>query len=146
MKRNYCLDTNIILLLLRGKELGKLIDQMFGLSGAPYLHTISIVTHGELKVLADRNNWAGARKSALESALVEFVTVDVAGSQLVDAYRRVEQANSIHSNGARVMGNNDVWIAATAIVTGLPLLTTDKDFGHLNGSLLEVHYVDPQSR
>ena len=141
MIRSYCLDTNIILLLLRGKVLGKSIDQMFGLSAAPYLHTISIVTHGEMRVLCDRNGWGGARRLALDKALMEFVTVDVAGSQIVEAYRTVEEANTTVS---KTMGKNDVWIAATAVVTGLALLTTDKDFNHLNRNLLEVHHVDPQ--
>ena len=79
MTRNYCLDTNIILLLLRGKQLGKSIDQTYGLSTAAHLHTISIVTHGELRVLCDRNAWGNAKRAALDKALLEFVTVDVAG-------------------------------------------------------------------
>lgn len=146
MIRSYCLDTTIILLLLRGRELGKSIDQTFGLSAAPYLHTISIVTHGELRVLCDRNGWERAKKLALDKALLEFVTVDIAGSQIVEAYRRVEEANVAIPAGSQNMGKNDVWIAATAIVAGLPVLTTDKDFNHLNGNLLDVHYVDPQSK
>ncbi len=146
MTRNYCLDTNIILLLLRGKELGKSIDQTFGLSTAPHLHTISIVTHGELRVLCDRHGWEGARRLALDKALLEFVTVDIAGSQIVEAYRRVEEANAAIPTGHQNMGKNDIWIAATGMVTGLPMLTTDKDFNHLNGNLLDVHYVDPQSK
>jgi tRNA(fMet)-specific endonuclease VapC len=140
--KNYCVDTNILLLLLRGKVLGKSIDQMFGLSAAPHLHTISIVTHGEMRVLCDRNGWGDAKQLALDKALKEFVTVDVAGSQIIDAYRAVEEVNT---SASKTMGKNDVWIAATAIVTGLALLTTDKDFNHLNGNLFEVHYVDPQS-
>jgi tRNA(fMet)-specific endonuclease VapC len=144
--RNYCLDTNIILVLLRGKELGRSIDQTFGLSSAPYLHTVSIVTHGELRVLCDRNGWEGARRLALDKALREFVTVDIAGSEIVEAYRRIEEANAAIPMGHQNMGKNDVWIAATAMVTALPVLTTDKDFNHLNGNLLDVHYFDPQSK
>jgi hypothetical protein len=29
---------------------------------------------------------------------------------------------------------------------GLPLSTTDKDFNHLDGRLVQVHWVDPTSR
>jgi tRNA(fMet)-specific endonuclease VapC len=140
VSQSYVLDTSALLPLLRGKELGELIDRTFGLRAAPYLHTLSIVTHAELWVLIERNGWGDDRKAAVEKALQEFVTVDVAGSQIVSAYRKVE-ASSV----GITMGKNDVWIATTAMITGLPLITTDKDFNHLDGKLLQVHYVDPAS-
>lgn len=40
------------------------------------------------------------------------------------------------------MGDNDLWIAATASVTNTPLITTDKDFEHLNGVFLELIWID----
>ena len=42
----------------------------------------------------------------------------------------------------RIMGKNDLWIAATAMATGAELITTDKDFSHLDGHFLKVHYID----
>ena len=41
------------------------------------------------------------------------------------------------------MGKNDIWIAATAAVTGARLLTTDKDFDHFSGVYLERDWLDP---
>jgi predicted nucleic acid-binding protein len=96
--------------------------------------------------MSDRNGWEGAKRLALDRALLEFVTVDIAGSRIVEAYRRVAEANAAIPTGHHNMGKNDIWIAATGIVTGLPMLTTDKDFNHLNGNLLDVHYFDPQSK
>ena len=43
---------------------------------------------------------------------------------------------------ARVMGKNDLWIAATASVLNAKLLTTDHDFDHLDSVFLTVVYVD----
>lgn len=40
------------------------------------------------------------------------------------------------------MGKNDLWIAATASAFGITLVTTDKDFDHLNGVFLEVKYIN----
>lgn len=40
------------------------------------------------------------------------------------------------------MGENDLWIAATAATYRLPLITTDRDFEHLNGVFLDVIYID----
>jgi tRNA(fMet)-specific endonuclease VapC len=42
------------------------------------------------------------------------------------------------------MGKNDLWIAATAALLGLKLVTTDADFGHLNGVLIEVQHLKPE--
>ena len=41
------------------------------------------------------------------------------------------------------MGKNDIWIAATASVLDATLLTTDKDFDHLNNEFLNVIWLDP---
>lgn len=80
------------------------------------------------------------KKAIVEKTLQEFVTVDVAGSAIVSAYRRIEAASF-----GITMGKNDIWIAATAAITCLPMVTTDKDFNHLDGKLLEVRYVNPES-
>jgi len=136
--QGYLLDTSVLLNLLRGKELGQRIDRSFGLSAAAYIHSISIVSHAELWVLVDRNKWGDDKKTAVGKALKEFVTVDVSGDHIIASYRQVEAASA-----GRSMGKNDIWIAATAIITGLPLITTDRDFNHLHGKLLDVRYIDP---
>lgn len=48
-----------------------------------------------------------------------------------------------HSGGARNMGKNDLWIAACAKASGAALLTTDKDYLHLDPDQLSVEWVDP---
>ena len=53
------------------------------------------------------------------------------------------RADANWPEGARNMGKNDIWIAATALHTGLPLLTTDEDFRFLDGVLLQVFWIDP---
>jgi tRNA(fMet)-specific endonuclease VapC len=47
---------------------------------------------------------------------------------------------------ARNMGKNDLWIAATASIVNVTLLTTDMDFDHLNGVFLPVIYIDPATK
>ncbi len=42
------------------------------------------------------------------------------------------------------MGKNDLWIASTAALLGLKLVTTDADFNHLDQVFLEVQYLEPQ--
>jgi tRNA(fMet)-specific endonuclease VapC len=43
----------------------------------------------------------------------------------------------------RPMGNNDVWIAATAAAASAWLLTTDKDFDHLHPALIRREWIAP---
>lgn len=40
------------------------------------------------------------------------------------------------------MGKNDLWIAATAYAINAKLVTTDKDFDHLNNSFLEIDRIN----
>jgi tRNA(fMet)-specific endonuclease VapC len=146
LSQSYVLDTSVLLNLIRGKELGQQIDQAFGLRTSLNRHTISIVTHGEMHVLAGRNNWGENKKTVLDHALSEVVTLNIDGNAIVEAYVRIEAACRRAPSGEKKMGHNDMWIAATALLTGHPLITTDKDFNHLGGSLLQIHWVNPDIR
>jgi predicted nucleic acid-binding protein len=107
-------------------------------------HAISIVTHGELQVLAERNDWGEQKRSALATALDNLVTINIDSEPLVRAYVQVEEACRKVPGGERKMGQNDMWIAATALLCGLPIITTDGDFRHLNGRLITVNWVNPK--
>jgi predicted nucleic acid-binding protein len=143
LSQSYVLDTTVVLNLIRGKELGQQIDTAFGLRVAMHRHLISIVTHGELQVLAERGTWGDEKRNALFSALNSLVTINIDNDNLVDAYVRIEAACRSTAGSDRKMGQNDMWIAATALASGLPMITTDKDFNHLNGRLIAVHWVNP---
>ncbi len=144
MKQSYVLNTGVLLNLVRGKELGTRIDRAYGLSGALQFHTISIVTVGELKVLAERRDWGAEKRDALAIALENLVTVNVESESLVKAYVEVDRACRSIVGGSRTIGQNDMWIASTALLCSLPLITTDRDFLHLHQRLITVHWVDPR--
>jgi tRNA(fMet)-specific endonuclease VapC len=145
MSQSYVLDTSTVLNLIRGHELGESIDRAYGLQSALYRHTVSIVSHGELHVLAHRNQWGEQKRNALNLALGELVTVNLDSDAIIDAYGLVEESCRNAPGAEKKMGQNDMWIAATALHTGLPLITTDKDFNHLDRRLIQVHWVDPSS-
>ena len=142
----YLLDTSVMLLLIRGGEIGRTIDQRFGLSTAARRPFVSIVTHAELQVLARRNGWGPAKMQALAAALANAVTIDVRGGSLLEAYVAVELASRQHQPSARTMSHNDVWIAATAKVARATLLTTDRDFTHLAPDHCRVVLIDLQEK
>ncbi len=46
---------------------------------------------------------------------------------------------------ARKMGQNDMWIAATASVLGAGLVTTDSDFDHLATTFVDLVSIDART-
>jgi predicted nucleic acid-binding protein len=124
----YLLDTNILVLLIRGKAAGKGVAANFGLSGNLNRGIISVVTVGEMNALVRKWGWGQAKLDVLEKLLGQVVQVDIDHPDILTTYGDLDFVS--HGVG-RKMGKNDLWIAATAKVCGLPLLTTDTDFDHL---------------
>ena len=143
--RLYLLDTSIVLALVRGRALAEYIDERFALRESKIRHFVSIVTHGEIRVLAIRRGWGTAKTEALRNALDNLVTVDVNHPNVLDSYVQIDVYSQQHPDGARNMGKNDLWIAACAKAASATLLTTDHDFAHLSPGLLDVEIISPDT-
>lgn len=142
-QRIYLLDTSVILPLVRGNALGKHIDRRFGLQGSARRPFVSVVSLGEVRVLAKRNDWGEAKLRSLSNALDNLVVVDINHPSVIDAYVELDLVSQSHPDGARNMGKNDLWIAACARAAGATLLTTDNDFTHLIPDHLDGEVIDP---
>lgn len=128
----YLLDTNVLLLLMRGQDLGRHIDQRFRLSQLRQRALVCIVSHGEIRVLAHHNRWGRKRHDELQTMLDNLVPVQLDHTGVIDAYVDLDlYSRRYPPQGARTMGKNDLWIAAAARASGATLLTTDHDFEHL---------------
>ena len=135
---NYLLDTNIILIYLRDK-IGRInIEKDYDPFGAKNNPMISVVTVGEIKSIAKRNYWGIKRLNLLDDILNSIIITDINSEDVIEKYAEIDafSQGKIKENplsmSARNMGKNDLGIAATASVTKATLLTTDKDFEHLN--------------
>ena len=143
----YLLDTNILLALIRGKDLGTFIDTTYQLSAQSQRPLVCVVSVGEIWTLAARNCWGALKRAALATMLQNVVLVEIFNTpQLIQAYVDIEIASNGVAGGAVVMGKNDVWIAAVAKIAPAHLLTTDHDFDHLFGSMIQGTYIDPSSK
>jgi tRNA(fMet)-specific endonuclease VapC len=142
----YLFDTNVLLALLRGKQLGSYLNQAFRLSEVINRPIISIVSHGEIMAMAQRNDWGDKKRAGLQNMLDDLITIDLSDPSIIGNYVLVDQKNLSHPKGARNISDNDKWIAATAMATGALLLTTDQDFLHLHPDVCRVQYVDPNSK
>jgi tRNA(fMet)-specific endonuclease VapC len=112
---------------------------------------ISVVSIGELKSIALQNNWGTRRRQALnyvlEMASVMEVNENLANTYAeIDAYsqRRNPRISDYPFSTPRNMGKNDLWIAATAALLGLKLVTTDTDFNHLHQVFIDVQVLKPE--
>ena len=143
MSQSYVLDTTVLMALIRGNTLGKQIDAAYGLRTSLQRHVVSIASQAEVYVLADRHAWGEGKRDALGVMFEQLVVVAIDGQALLNAYVNIAATDSDWPQGPRNMGKNDVWIAATALHTGLPLLTTDKDFLFLDNNPLKVLWVNP---
>ncbi len=113
---------------------------MYGLLSSSTRPIVSIVTVAELQVLAREFSWGVKKRLDLENLLSYFDVIPIPFAGIIDAYVEV---SDFSRRAGRAMGKNDIWIAATTIETGATLLTTDKDFDHLDPALLTRHWIDP---
>jgi tRNA(fMet)-specific endonuclease VapC len=145
----FLLDTNIFVLLVKNEKFGRFIEQEYQNKFPESLY-YSYITLGELDSIIKQNNWGGKRIKELSTILKGFQLLDVVSMEIirnygtVDAYSQGKLKNKPLPAGisARNMGKNDLWIAATALSIQATLITTDKDFDHLNSTFIQVDYVN----
>ena len=111
----------------------------------------SVVSIGEMRSLALRNHWGTAKKQEIERLFIIFPTIDIKNNNIFNKYAEIDAYSQGKLDGrpivgsAHTVGKNDLWIAATASVLDATLITTDKDFNHLNSEFLRVAYIEPSS-
>jgi len=74
--------------------------------------------------------------------------MEVGFRPIIDAYVEIDTfSQGKHETkqlklSARNMGKNDLWIAATALATSSKLMTTDKDFLHLDKAYFDLVLIE----
>ena len=80
--------------------------------------------------------------------LSSFLITDINTEDILERYAEIDafsqgklgKKETVFSS--RNMGKNDLWIAATASVYNIELLTTDNDFKHLEGRYLKSRLIN----
>jgi predicted nucleic acid-binding protein len=143
--KNVLFDTNILIELVRAT------DRLDALKNRINPHNlkvaISIVSVAEVRTFAINSGWGRKRLDALEELLDTCTIIDI-GNAITEKYVEIDTYNArknpnypIMQGNTVNMGKNDIWIAATALLLDFTLVTTDKDFDHLNSVVIEVDYV-----
>jgi tRNA(fMet)-specific endonuclease VapC len=150
----YLLDTGILLGYVRGAGYAEYIERKFGVSQPPNVPLISLVTKGEIYSLAIQFGWGNQKKQDLDALLRRVPSVDISTDRIIHRYAEIDAYSQGKDRtkplsialSSRNMGKNDIWIAATASVLNATLLTTDRNFDHLNGVFLSVVHIDQKLR
>jgi predicted nucleic acid-binding protein len=138
------LDTNILLIYAREGEPSKQLETLLGLQAGRVQGMVSVITVGEAGAFAAKQNWGQKRRDALMGLIrSKLVPIDINRPEIISAYAEIDHFSEKVVKPARPMGQNDMWIAATAQVLQVELVTTDKDFDHLHASKLRRRWIDP---
>jgi predicted nucleic acid-binding protein len=138
----------VVLGFVRGAGYAGYVEKKYAPSKAPNLASISVVTVAEIKSFAFRRNWAANKQSVLDELLRRFPATPIRQPSIIQKFAEIDAFNHCQHptlqspTSGHSMGDNDIWVAATASVLQATLLTTDRDFDHLNGVFLRVAYID----
>ena len=153
--RRFLLDTNILLGLAREASWARRTYHQFNLGDAGAISFTSVVCIGDILAIAERNGWGSKKRSTLERTLARLPDLPIQDPDILRVYALIDAWSQGTSVAAPVgaappkpavrMSKNDLWIAATAHVTGAILLSTDKDFAHLDGIWLSYQFIDQKA-
>ncbi len=144
----YLLDTNIVLIYLRDSHTKNFIEKEFAPFDVANIPIVSVVSLGEIESIALRNNWGQKRFAAVERFFEKCLVTDINSRDVIrrygeiDAYSQGKLKENPLNDSSRNMGKNDLWIAATASIVNAKLLTTDRDFTHLDTSYLDLNLIE----
>jgi len=145
---DYLLDTNIIIIYSRENKLAKKVEDQYNLFSPENNLYISIVTLGEIDAIIKKNNIGESRQHKIKKLLSGIYKIGLEYTELISKYGDIDAFSQGKIKVAdinftsRNMGKNDLWIAATASHFNLKLLTTDKDFIHLDNVYVDVEEID----
>jgi len=141
----YLLDTNVVLFATRqNSPVSAAVDRQFGLRDSPFRPAISEVTVAELLAFAE--SWGERRRELLKGIIAELLVIPISQPEIHRQWAKL-YSHAKAKGLAIQQDHNDVWIAATANVSGLRLISSDAAaFLSLRGtSWLEVDVIDPKT-
>ena len=126
VRLEYLIDTNIISYLFNKHSYAKPYASILG----GKMSVISFITLGESLAGAALGGWGLQKQQRLEIALSEYT--------VLESNRLVAEHSATVTKFLRLEGRahaaNDVWIAATALAYGLPLVSHNRrDFEYIPG-------------
>ncbi len=148
--RKLLLDTSVILHYMRGDSTFQKIEEEHNLLTDPScIILISAISIGEIEGFFLRRGYGPKQTDRWKYLLEESITlsIDAKDDGLMKAFAEIQaysQNNhpSLNPGKSRTIGQNDLWIAATAHAVGATLMTKDSDFEHFSEVFFKVIKID----
>ena len=148
----YVFVTNVLIHLIRNSSTWQEIAKKHNPFDKSNQVFISFVSVAEILSIAKQVGWGNEKMKHLASSFSEMEIVTVSGNAddlLIQAYVEIDS----YSQGknpqiplpkgisSRNMSKNDIWIASTAYALQAKLITTDKDFEHLDKVFVDIFLI-----
>jgi tRNA(fMet)-specific endonuclease VapC len=119
MRRRYMLDTDICIYLAKNRfpQVTARFERL-----KPDQPVMSAITYGELQYGANKSSERSRTLSQL-AELIQYIPVESVSSSAAQIYGEIRAA--LEKQG-RIIGNNDLWIAAHAMSLGVTLATINE--------------------
>ncbi|MEM1328120.1 MAG: PIN domain-containing protein [Bacteroidota bacterium] len=146
----YIVDTNIAVHYARNGKVWAYIEEHYFPKGLKNRLVLSFAAKTEAISFSKANNWGARKIGRLQHLFKQAEIIHSNHYKLSDAYVNIDlYSRNKHKSlrlpstyTARNMGKNDIWIASTAMALKHPLISTDKDFEHLDGVFIDLIYID----
>ncbi|MDZ7898546.1 MAG: type II toxin-antitoxin system VapC family toxin [Arcicella sp.] len=145
---NLLFDTNIIIYISRDKSEKKVLD--FVNPANQNVH-VSYACIAEVESIAYQNEWGKQKNRRFEEFLDEVQILQIDDTLLktyveIDSFsqKRHRDFDEYNFKTPRNMGKNDLYIASSASLLNLTLVTTDGDFDHLHNHFLNLRKIYPE--
>ncbi len=141
-------DTNILIHYIRQTAIMEQVEQMFDPFAVGQQPILCVVAVGEIRSIALQAKWGDRKLLELENLISKFLIADIRAKTVlakyaeIDAYSQNNHPTLPSPFSPRNMGKNDLWIASAATVLKATLLTTDKDFDHLDKAFLDLQRLE----
>lgn len=156
MSVSYLLDTSILIGLITDAPWSRWTLKEFDHTSEETTALTSIVSSGEVLKAAKKRGWKGKKLERMDKIFQGYIPIDINSANIIDAYASIGAWSErtrivapdwppLPSTAVR-MGQNDLWIAATARALDLKLLSTDRDFAFLNKKWIDYVYIDQRNK
>jgi len=132
------LDTNVLIHLARNDVTGQAIETQYSLTHRPERPLLSTIVEGAVLSFAYYRQWGNEKIQRLRLLLKNLVRVEAGLPEVVECYARL---SALARSQGKTMGQNDLWIAATAQAVNALLLTSDQDFLWLSPEYIQLILV-----
>ena len=153
MSATYLLDTGVLFGFALRQGWAVEAHGRLALGDSSVMVVTSHICLGEIYTIANRRKWGTKKMNELDEFVSQIPSVSIANLDIVRAYGELNHWTHGGTGAtlvahpppkpARTMADNDLWIAASAHCLQAILVSTDKDFLHLDGKWIDFEYVEP---